>query len=1164
MTGAYNGPPTQITGGLNNFAGRLQLYTRNNSITSTTTWQYGNSGANCTLDVYFGTSVITAPSGLNSTQNTSGVVRLSKGSSKWIIAGNINLLLNEILLDDTSRTVTYGSNVRAIKSFGKRFYTFVDSCATGARDSLLDNQYCVDGRYIKLGKFKINGMTDTVGNFWRWENTNSDTLFGNVTGSKIVTTGANATVLLQGTGKRLTDSITIVPIQNLTMTLDSATSFKSFAPVRASAAQRWTLQANKTMTLSDVSDYALSGQGGTVDSLISSTPGTYARVALPTSIKDSMTYFKDIAAVGAAWVCTTGTAINGGNDSNFVWDSLVISARSPATINSGGGLCTLTTIHGRTSGGSATVGGTSATIVEQTPTRVILSLPAKPAGTYDLVFQSSLGLDPGDDTVSVTFAASTPGPLTYVTSPLVCLSKAAIARDSCVNAGGAADSFTVTPALPSGLSITSAYGTIYGTATVPQAQASYKVYAWYEGAKADSVSLPISVSGPTPLSYVTSPLVCTLNVAIVRDSLVNGGGNADSFTIAPTLPTGISFSSTTGALFGTATAAQGATAYKTYSWINGAKFDSVSITISAVFVNVTRKWISTGSTNMNLATNYTGSGALQTTDNLVFFDTSVVNAIATANLSVNSITVQASYTGNWKDGGYTITTATGESFDGATAADTVTLTGKHIVTGDGNFTLSLGPYYAITAAACTLDVRGNDTIRNNGAAATTFKNITGAYPGKRTVNLSDSNLTTRQWTLMGGVWDQRESFLTTCTDSLDLQFSGSDSVRLSVASTTYIRYLQSSGRKKLYVPKMYMWMDTVGVDHNLMFINLDACTLDLHMSGPVTQLSHTIRYFTNSGPMNVYTNGNNITGHILLFGTESATNPFSIHFGSSRVTAREYFGNRDIYYYNKAGGTTYYGDSATINMKQQHFTMGRYANWIPNKDTILLDSAINGSVFESAAWDTGARSDTLGHLIIRKGGNTTTSFTAPFGFLSMRLDSGKTLPLGRRLYSAGAFSLNNASQFIDTSCTLTVAGNLTTGSGVTLTNNASTFWRVIGCPTLTNNGITWPDYRSGCFAYSPTIKTDIKDIASSGLSVYDYGGTYDSVTSESALPSGYSLNKNTGAITGTPVDTQSITQYKMYVWYNADKADSTNISIRVLGSVVGAIRNFCIGLGFGF
>ena len=55
----------------------------------------------------------------------------------------------------------------------------------------------------------------------------------------------------------------------------------------------------------------------------------------------------------------------------------------------------------------------------------------------------------------------------------------------------------------------------------------------------------------------------------------------------------------------------------------------------------TRTWNSSGSTDMNDGANYTGSGALLATDNLVFDGTSVVDATGTANLSVNSITTTA-------------------------------------------------------------------------------------------------------------------------------------------------------------------------------------------------------------------------------------------------------------------------------------------------------------------------------------------------------------------------------------------------------------------------------------------------------------------------------------------------------------------------------------------
>jgi hypothetical protein len=59
-----------------------------------------------------------------------------------------------------------------------------------------------------------------------------------------------------------------------------------------------------------------------------------------------------------------------------------------------------------------------------------------------------------------------------------------------------------------------------------------------------------AVTLPGPLSYVTSPAVCTTTVAFSQ-SIANGGGACDSFAITPVLFGGLSFNKSTGAISGT-------------------------------------------------------------------------------------------------------------------------------------------------------------------------------------------------------------------------------------------------------------------------------------------------------------------------------------------------------------------------------------------------------------------------------------------------------------------------------------------------------------------------------------------------------------------------------------------------------------------------------------
>ena len=118
----------------------------------------------------------------------------------------------------------------------------------------------------------------------------------------------------------------------------------------------------------------------------------------------------------------------------------------------------------------------------------------------------------------------------------------------------------------------------------------------------------------------------------------------------------------------------------------------------------TRTWNSSGSTDMNLSTNYSGSGALLTTDDLVFNGTSVINAVASATLSVKTLTIAAAYTGKWDLNSQSLTVANGFSDDGVCIIGNAhNYAGNLTVSGDGDF--HFNPTFAFSISL-NLDLQG--------------------------------------------------------------------------------------------------------------------------------------------------------------------------------------------------------------------------------------------------------------------------------------------------------------------------------------------------------------------------------------------------------------------------------------------------------------------------
>jgi hypothetical protein len=80
-----------------------------------------------------------------------------------------------------------------------------------------------------------------------------------------------------------------------------------------------------------------------------------------------------------------------------------------------------------------------------------------------------------------------------------------------------------------------------------------------------SVGATIAINLPA-ISYQRSTIRDTASIAMVRDSCVSSGGAVDSFLVSPALPTGLSISKTTGAIYGTPAAKSASTVYTTTAY----------------------------------------------------------------------------------------------------------------------------------------------------------------------------------------------------------------------------------------------------------------------------------------------------------------------------------------------------------------------------------------------------------------------------------------------------------------------------------------------------------------------------------------------------------------------------------------------------------------------
>jgi uncharacterized repeat protein (TIGR01451 family) len=205
--------------------------------------------------------------------------------------------------------------------------------------------------------------------------------------------------------------------------------------------------------------------------------------------------------------------------------------------------------------------------------------------TYYTVTASNTG---GSTTATISLAVVDVAPtgLAYPTNPVVCTKGLTIAPDApSTSGGGAVVSYAVSPALPSGLRLDPATGTISGTPTALSAAASYAVTATNTGgATTASITITVNDVPPTGLSYVSNPAVYTVGQGIPNDQpTLTGGGPVTSWSISPALPPGLAFSATTGTVSGTPGQLSAMTSYVvTAGNSGGTTTANLTITVNAV------------------------------------------------------------------------------------------------------------------------------------------------------------------------------------------------------------------------------------------------------------------------------------------------------------------------------------------------------------------------------------------------------------------------------------------------------------------------------------------------------------------------------------------------------------------------------------------------------
>ena len=175
-----------------------------------------------------------------------------------------------------------------------------------------------------------------------------------------------------------------------------------------------------------------------------------------------------------------------------------------------------------------------------------------------------------------------PSGLSYAASTATYTVGTAIIADTATVSGGAVSSYSVSPALPAGLSLSSSTGAISGTPTKVSASANYTITASNTaGSTTATVSITVNPAAPATLTYATNPAAYNVGVAIAANSPTSTGGAVASYSVVPTLPWGLSLNSSTGVMSGTPTVATQQTNYTVTAYnAGGSTSTTLNITVA--------------------------------------------------------------------------------------------------------------------------------------------------------------------------------------------------------------------------------------------------------------------------------------------------------------------------------------------------------------------------------------------------------------------------------------------------------------------------------------------------------------------------------------------------------------------------------------------------------
>jgi len=261
--------------------------------------------------------------------------------------------------------------------------------------------------------------------------------------------------------------------------------------------------------------------------------------------------------------------------------------------------------------------------------------------------------------------------------------------------------YSISPALPAGLSISSATGAITGTPTAVSAPISYAVTVTDVNGSTATANFALTVNSAVTATLAVPTKMLTANQLASFTPVTGSGGTTPlTYSISPTLPAGLALNSSTGAITGTPTATSPQTTYTVTVTDNNQATATAnfSLTVNAAVIATLVIPTKTLTANQSVSfTPVTGSGG---TTPLIY----TIAPSLPAGLNISSST--GAITG--------APTATS-----ATTTYTVTVTDSNNATATASFSVSVNAAVTATQTVPTKVLTANH-------ATTSFTPVTGA------------------------------------------------------------------------------------------------------------------------------------------------------------------------------------------------------------------------------------------------------------------------------------------------------------------------------------------------------------------------------------------------------------------------------------------------------